>query len=39
VAIADTLKRFVTPTEGEGFDALYEVIWGPGTTFIKARVG
>lgn len=38
VAIADVLKRWVAPTEDEGFDELYEVIWGPGGTFIEARV-
>ena len=38
VAIFSTSKAFVSPMLGEGFDELYEVLWGPNNTFIKARV-
>jgi predicted kinase len=39
VALASTSKRFVAPTKLEGYDELYEVTWGPGGTFLEARVG
>lgn len=38
VGILSTAQRFVDPTLAEGFDELYEVMWGPERTFIQARV-
>jgi predicted kinase len=38
VGILTKAKLFVAPTLAEGFDELYEVVWGPGKTFLKARV-
>jgi predicted kinase len=39
VAIAATSKRWVTPTLPDSSGELYEVVWGPGRTFLEARVG
>ena len=38
-ALASTSKRLVAPTLSEGFDELYEVVWGQEGTFIEARLG
>jgi len=39
VALAYVSKRLMAPTLTEGFDELYEVVWGQDGTFIEARVG
>jgi predicted kinase len=38
VGILSTAKVWTPPSLSEGFDELYEVMWGPERTFIKARV-
>lgn len=38
VALAATSKRLVAPTMAEGFDELYEVVWGDGGAFIDTRI-
>ena len=38
VGIIEKAKLFVAPTLAEGFDELYEVVWGPEKTFLRASV-